>query len=345
MHSECEGHEQRAVRGARDLRVPVQAIQVSIARRKHRGCDRVPGCRWRCGRQHVRAAIVGSISGSSRNRSQYSRNDCATAASSTMWPTFEWPKIPFSVRLVEPVHTAAVVPLAQDEELVVHQPAVGAPLAHGLDSRLCDGFPISLPRPARLAVFVASLAVVVQDRDLRSAQFRLPQCLQHRGPLEFVHRAVDLPAAAGASDKRNQRFQQPSGQPVVRRRPRLAWLSVIEASRIFLRCHRTAIEERRVSGASLQLRRDLDGDARARLQSGRVAVPCHDVVRVGPPGLGAVVRPLKALNRMEAGRKPLTGTRMRLGLLESFKRREPDCFVLCMIGAPEGEPSELRSLR
>src|SRR5207253_2745052 len=53
------------------------------------------------------AHVLHSAPGGSPFRNcQYCRYTPATRASATMWPQFEWPKIPFSVRFVDPVQTA-----------------------------------------------------------------------------------------------------------------------------------------------------------------------------------------------------------------------------------------------
>jgi hypothetical protein len=80
------------------------------------------------------AVRTGAFTGeSAQSRSQYSRNACATAASSTMWPTLAWPKIPFSVRLVEPVQTA-----------------LGTPFLLRTKNLLCISLPCTRPRQSAL---------------------------------------------------------------------------------------------------------------------------------------------------------------------------------------------------
>jgi hypothetical protein len=245
-----------------------------------------------------------------------------------MWPTFAWPKMPFSVevrrarpdRLWHPVVT-------QDEELVVHQLPVHAALTERLDVRRLDRGHVRFGR-----------AHVVEDHvHLRPALMLSADGGERSRPLELVASAVHLPAGAGAPNERDERLEQPAREPLVRAGAGDVRRLVLEAARVLLRRHRPSVEEGRVHGAELRLGRDLDVDRDPLLQVRRVAVERDDRVGVRRSGLDAVVRPLKTLDRLVQCGELLAGGRMRLGLLERLQAAEPDRVALVVVEALEGE--------
>ena len=102
-------------------------------------------------------------------------------------------------------HRRRLALLGQDQELVVHQRAVGARRAHGLDAGKIDGVLVFAVR----AGFVVD--VVEHDLDRRTALLRGVQRLEHRRPLKLVEGALQPESLAlGAFDEGDDALDQAS---------------------------------------------------------------------------------------------------------------------------------------
>src|SRR5205823_4499846 len=142
------------------------------------------------------------------------------------------------------------------------------------------------------------------------------------------------------------RLGRPAGEPIERRRPHGLWRLVAEATRVFLRGGRAAVEVH-VVRAPRQLRRlgpDLHLDLlRLRGQGRRSAEP-HDLVGVVVAGLRRKVRPREALNRVPTRRVRHALGRMWLDARERLVRREPVDLAIRVVVPPGGEGQPPRTV-
>ena len=214
VHAEGERGKQRALGAARELayqssaarsvRGEKTAMHLVVERARRRGCRLV-----RLGRRL-------SASGPVREGCQYCSTFRRSASSRTRWALFEWPKMPFSLRFVEPVHTSLRLPrCAQTRNLLWAKPPER--------SRGCVNDFDAAALERRL-VLLALRVAVVEDLDGRAAR----PCRLQRGEdalvLELEKGAQELVAGAGLLDEALEALDEPARQPVEGRavRPRSA---------------------------------------------------------------------------------------------------------------------------
>jgi hypothetical protein len=131
-----------------------------------------------------------------------------------------------------------LVLLGQDQELVMHERAVGARRAHRLDLGQLDGVLVVPVRP-RLVV-----DIVEDDFDRSTARFGIVQRLEHDRPLEFIECAFSpKPSSLGARDECEDALHQAPGRASRQAPcPHVAGQSVLEAPGILLRRRRAAVK-------------------------------------------------------------------------------------------------------
>ena len=233
--------------------------------------------------------------------------------------------------------------LQADDEFVVSDVRLVRPsLARESSERgRGHGRPVLVRQARFLRIVRRILARVIDDLHVRPVR-RGADHVKKRPIVEFVGGdQKGVPLWLVRVHEGGHRFIEPARQPdkglVVLDEVRRA---IAKAANIGLRCGDAAVEIDVMITALGAFGRDGDRCVGERGEGGRCALSGGDLVGVSVPRLGAVVRPLEALDGVIVRRIGRAGRKARIGLSEGLHPFEEIGLVFRVVGSVDGETEQ-----